>query len=104
MMEDENLTEGLLASTHRDHGLAKTDREQDENASEQNANHGSSSTSSAGSERLASLDVVRGFSVALMIFVDDVGDAYPHIVRRNAVHCTIIVVIRCAIMLIMVDI
>ena len=28
-------------------------------------------------QRLASLDVVRGFTVALMIFVDDVGDAYP---------------------------
>jgi hypothetical protein len=29
--------------------------------------------------RLASLDVVRGFTMLLMIFVDEVGDAYPHI-------------------------
>lgn len=29
--------------------------------------------------RLASLDVVRGFTITLMIFVDDVGDAYPTI-------------------------
>ena len=29
--------------------------------------------------RLASLDIVRGFTVLLMIFVDEVGDAYPHL-------------------------
>ena len=29
--------------------------------------------------RLRSLDVVRGFTIALMIFVDETGGAYPHI-------------------------
>jgi heparan-alpha-glucosaminide N-acetyltransferase len=29
--------------------------------------------------RLASLDVLRGFTVLLMVFVDEVGDAFPHI-------------------------
>ena len=31
------------------------------------------------SPRLASLDVLRGFTVLLMIFVDEIGDAYPHL-------------------------
>ena len=30
-------------------------------------------------KRLQSLDIVRGFTIALMIFVDDVGAAYPHL-------------------------
>ena len=30
-------------------------------------------------KRLQSLDIVRGFTIALMIFVDDVGGAYPYI-------------------------
>ena len=29
--------------------------------------------------RLASLDIVRGFTVVLMIFVDEIGGAYPHL-------------------------
>eukprot|EP00945_MAST-04E_sp_MAST-4E-sp1_P002152 g2152.t1 len=29
--------------------------------------------------RLTSLDIVRGYTIAMMIFVDDVGDAYPHV-------------------------
>ena len=29
--------------------------------------------------RLASLDIVRGFAVALMVFVDELGEAYPYI-------------------------
>ncbi len=29
--------------------------------------------------RLASLDIVRGITIAMMIFVDDVGGVYPHI-------------------------
>jgi predicted acyltransferase len=41
------------------------------------------STAAAGAaapkERLSSLDVFRGFTVALMVFVDDVGSAFPPI-------------------------
>ena len=29
--------------------------------------------------RLASLDVLRGFTVLLMVFVDEIGGAFPHI-------------------------
>jgi len=34
-------------------------------------------TTSTKRQRLASLDIVRGFTVALMVFVDEMGSAYP---------------------------
>ncbi len=39
----------------------------------------SGSASPSKHKRLQSLDIVRGFTIALMIFVDDVGQAYPHL-------------------------
>lgn len=69
----EGLSEGLLASTDHGRPLLKPDR--DEDALQEPGRAGAPPRGG----RLASLDVVRGMSVALMIFVDDVGEAYPRI-------------------------
>jgi predicted acyltransferase len=37
------------------------------------------STATVKSRRLKSLDVARGMTIALMIFVDNVGDSWPHV-------------------------
>ena len=41
------------------------------------AGSGKGGASPSKHKRLASLDVVRGFTIALMIFVDELGEAYP---------------------------
>ena len=38
-----------------------------------------SATAPKPAVRLASLDVLRGFTVLLMIFVDEIGCAFPHL-------------------------
>ena len=50
------------------------------NRAEASRASGSAAASSPSKhKRLASLDVVRGFTIALMIFVDELGDAFPSI-------------------------